>query len=181
MGKDIIKGIFNTLRIAIKLVLVALLIVGMYLHLDKVFSNKNIDRAGLFHSLPENSLDIAVIGSSHSQYSFIPNFIHNDLGLYSYVLGTACQPLEVSYEMLQEIYKTQSPKLVVLEVYTAIPLSKGCEGDSCYVIASYQTTGEQKRNILSYLPEDKSKEYLNEFLNNHNNWRTTKKVEDLNI
>jgi len=179
MSNKILSGIGNTLRIAIKLVLVVLISIGVFLYLDKVFANKNVDRADGFHALPNNVLDIGVIGSSHAQYSFIPNYIYNDLGLYSYVLGTPCQPLEVSVEMLKEMYKTQNPKLIILEVYTALPLSKGCEGDSCYVTASYQATGEEKNKILSYLPEEKKIQYINEFYNNHNNWRTIEKIEDL--
>jgi len=179
MGKSILKGIGNTLRIAIKLVLAVLLIVGSFLYLDKVFAKKDVDRGESFHVLPENSLDIGVIGSSHSQYSFIPSFIYNDLGLYSYVLGTPCQPLEVSYLMLKELYKTQSPKLIVLEVYTALPLSKGCEGDNCYITAALQARGQEKRDMLSYVSEDKQKAYLNEFINNHNNWRTVTSLEEL--
>lgn len=177
--KNTIKGFLNTVRILIKLALVILLVIGSFVYLEKAFANKEIDRADGFHALPENSLDIGVLGSSHSQYSFIPNYLYNDLGLYSYVLGTPCQPLPVSYELLKEIYKTQNPKLIVLEVYTAMPLSAACGGDNCYVAAAYQATGEEKDNILSMLPEEKANSYRNEFINNHNNWRNIQTLEEL--
>jgi len=174
-----IKGIANAFRIVVKLLLAILLIIGSFVYLDKVFANKTVDRADGFHSLPENSLDIAVLGSSHAQYSFIPNYIYNDLGLYSYVLGTPCQPLPVSYELLKEIYKTQNPRLLVLEVYTSMPLSAACGGDNCYVAAAYQASGEEKDNILNMLPEEKANSYKNEFINNHNNWRNITSLEEL--
>lgn len=177
----IIKSILNIVQIPIKMALILCIVFVSYSYLNKVFVTPDVDYGQSFHSLPEDSMDIIVLGSSHAQYSFVPSFVYEDTGLYSYVLGSPCQPLEVSYEMLKEAYKTQNPKLVILEVYTAMPLRKICEADVCYVSAQYQMTGDEKYNTINYLEKSKAKEYYNVFLNNHNNWKNFDSIEDFKI
>ena len=174
------KKITNIICIPLKIILILCISYGLYSYFDEVFETKGIERAESFHNLPENSLDVLVLGSSHAQFSFVPSIYYQDTGLYSIVMGSACQPLEVSYQMLREVLKTQNPSLVILETYTAMPLREVCEADSCYVTAHYMMTGEEKYNTLNYLPEDKAKSYYNEFINNHNNWKYLNSLKDLN-
>lgn len=149
-----------------------------YNYLNKLFRTPDVSYGDSFHNVREDSMDVIVLGSSHCQYSFSPTFFYGDTGLYSYVLGSAFQPLKVSYQMLREALKTQSPKLVVLEVYTAT-LDEEEVSDSRYVLAEYQMTGDEKYNTIDFLPEDKRDTYKNEFLNNHNNWRTLDSLDSL--
>ncbi len=167
------------LQIIIKSVLLILCTFFIYNILNSMFLNKDVFRNESFHSLPEDTLDIVVLGSSNAQYSYVPEFTYLDNDLYSYVLGSACQPIKVSYQMLKEVLKTQKPKLVVLEVYTAMPLSSVCGDDSCYVLAGYQMRGEERKNTFNYLDPSKASEYNNEFINNHNNWRNITSLEEL--
>lgn len=170
------RAIWTTIKVLFKCVLAVVMAAGIFYGLDHVFYNREVDRGIAFHSLPENSMDVIVLGSSHAQYSFQPNFFREETGLYSVVMGSACQPLEVSVEMLKEAYKTQSPKLVILEVYTAMPLKSLCHADSCYVIAEYQMRGQERYRTISYLPEEKAAQYRNDFAIYHNDWKT---IEDL--
>ena len=170
--KQFIKTLGNLIQIVIKLALAVVLVFSAFTYLNKVFYNKEVYRAEDFKALPEHCLDVLVLGSSHAQYSFNPSFYYEETGLYSYVLGSSCQPFKVSYQMLKEGLKTQSPKTVILEIYTALPLRSLCEGDSCYVRAEYEMSGEEKYKTISYLPEEKAEAYRNDFLNYHNDWRT---------
>ena len=166
------KEIKAFLQAVFKTCLIVGLFFGSFEYLNKVFYNREVYHGHLFRSLPENSIDVLVLGSSHAQYSFIPSFFYQETGLYSYILGSACQPMEVTYEMLKEALKTQSPSILILEAYTTIPLHENCLGNSCYVLAEYQMTGQEKYNTINYLPEDVRKDYLNDFLNYHNDWKT---------
>lgn len=176
-----LKKIIDVVQIPIKIMLVCMMAYGIYSYFNQVFINEDVDYGASFHSLPENSMDVIVLGSSHAQYSFVPSFFYEDTGLYSYVMGSPCQPLEVSYEMLKEALKTQSPKMVVLEVYTAMPHRKVCEADVCYVAGQYLMTGAEKYNTINYLEEEKAKTYYNDFLNLHNNWKYTETIDDWKI
>ena len=171
--KRVLSKINTPIKILIKLLLVFCLSAFIVYKLDDTLYNKEANYGKGYKSLPVNSLDYIVLGSSHAQYSFIPSVIYEKTGLYGYVLGSACQPLEVSYEMLKEACKTQSPKLVILEAYTALPLSDICMEDACYVIAENQMTGEEKINTINFLPEDKASQYYIDFLTYHNSWRNS--------
>lgn len=176
--KEIVIRIWRLIKFAGCLCLIAGTFYHGYNYFNKVFRNPEVNYGEAFHNMPEDSVDILVLGSSHAQYSFVPSFAYQDTGLYSYVLGTACQPIKVSYEMLKEALKTQNPELVILEVYTATPLKEMCDGDSCYITAEYQMTGQEKYNTINFLPEEKAKAYRNDFINYHNNWRTMESFED---
>lgn len=174
-----IKKLWNLLKITLGVLVICSAFYGGFTFFNRNLRTPGVEYNDSFHNMPEESVDIVVLGSSHAQYSFIPSLAFQDLGLYSYVLGSACQPLEVSYEMLQETLKTQKPELVILEMYTATPLRSWCEADSCYVIAEYQLRGEQKQNVIDYLPAEKAEQYRNEFLVNHNNWKDMDSWKDL--
>lgn len=153
-----------------------------YHFLSSKFRTPDVDYGDSFHSLPEDSMDVIVLGSSHAQYSFIPASFYQDTGLYSYVLGSSYQPYKVSYQMLKEALKTQSPELVILEVYTGIIDDEESDliNDTRYILAQYQMTGEEKKATLDYIEDkDKALEYKNDFLINHNNWKTISNINNL--
>lgn len=175
----VLKTIWNLLKIAVGVCVICGTFYFGYNFLSSKFRNPDVYYNDSFHNLPKDSMDVIVLGSSHAQYSFSPTFFYEDTGLYAYTLGSACQPLEVSYQMLREALKTQSPKLVILETYTATPLRSACETDTCYVTAEYQMRGMEKINTINYLPEEKAKTYRNDFINYHNDWRTKESLDFL--
>ncbi len=175
------KRFLRIVQIPIKIVCILAIAFMTFLATKNIFLTHgvNYDPGESFRSLPEDSMDILVLGSSHAQYSFVPSFIYQDTGLYSYILGSACQPFEVSVNMLKEGLKTQSPKMVIMEVYTAMPLRIICEANSSYVIAAYDMTGKERHDTFSYLPKAERDAYYNDYLTNHNNWRDVDDISDL--
>ena len=176
--KRVLLFIWHLIKIAACVILIVGTFYYGYNYLNKLFRTPDANYGDSFHNMPKDSVDVLVLGSSHCQYSFSPTFFYEDTGLYSYVLGSAFQPMKVSYQMLREALKTQSPKVVLLEAYTAT-LDEEEVSDSRYVLAEYQMTGDEKYNTIDFLPEDKRDTYKNEFINNHNNWRTLDSLDDL--
>ena len=64
---------------------------------------------------PANSLDVIIVGDSESYSTFIPLQLWHDYGITSYVCGTPKQTLAYSEDFLRKAFKSQKPKLVVLE------------------------------------------------------------------
>ena len=178
--KKILKIFWNNIKIVLGFCLIVCTFYFGYNYLNSKFRNPDAFYNDSFHNLPEDSIDVIVLGSSHAQYSFVPSFFYEDTGLYSYVLGSAFQPIKVSYLMLKEALKTQSPEMVILEVYTAT-LGEAPINENRYVLAEYLMTGDERKETISYLPEEKRITYYNEFINNHNNWRTLTSLDDLKI
>ena len=70
-----------------------------------------------FYEQEENSIDMVFIGSSHAYCTFDPENFDSVMGTSSWQLGTPLQHYDTSLYVLKEVYKTQKPKVVVLELY----------------------------------------------------------------
>ena len=74
-----------------------------------------------FYDLPEDSLDVLILGSSHAITGVDTQKLYDDHGYKSYTLGCSEQNIAVSYFYLKEALKTQHPKAVILETLMAFP------------------------------------------------------------
>ncbi len=80
------------------------------------------DNTLTFEQLEKNSLDIIFLGSSHAYYAFSPEVIDYNTYSNSYVYATPGSTIEHSYYQLKNILKSQSPQIVVLELFTLADL-----------------------------------------------------------
>ena len=168
----------NVLLIPVKIILVIFIFYSSFIFLKDVFLTRGVANTREFNTLKPNTLDVLVVGSSMSQYSFNPGFFYQDTGLRSYVLGSQCQPIEATYNIIKEALKTQRPKMIIYEVHTALPLKSICMEDSSYIAAHYLMSGQEKLDTINYLDHDKAKEFYNDFNNNHNDWKYFESLED---
>ena len=70
-----------------------------------------------FYALPQNSLDMVFVGSSHSYCSFDPENFDATLGISSFQLGMPLQLPDATFYTLTKMYETQNPKVIIMEVY----------------------------------------------------------------
>ena len=71
----------------------------------------------LFYELPEDSVEVLVLGSSHAYCGFNTGVLWREQGIPAYILAGSQQPMWNSYHCLIEALKYQKPSLVVLEGY----------------------------------------------------------------
>ena len=64
---------------------------------------------------PEDTIDVLVAGDSYSYTSTIPPQIWKEAGITSYASGTNDQSLDYTLVMLKRAFRTQNPKVVLLE------------------------------------------------------------------
>ena len=64
---------------------------------------------------PDNTIQIACIGNSNMYSGFVPFQLWNDYGYTSTVCASPFQSVEESIGLMEKMYKTQSPKLVLVE------------------------------------------------------------------
>ncbi|MEG0734452.1 hypothetical protein [Anaerorhabdus sp.] len=140
------------------------------------FFRTNIDQSGnQFRNLPKESMDMIILGSSHAQYSINPAVIYNETGLYSYVLGSGCQPMSMSTKFLEEALKTQKPEVVVLDVFTMMPAQEICYSDGMFYRAIQQMSGKTKIEAADLVDnKDLKYDYMFDLRMTHSNWKNTK-------
>lgn len=78
------------------------------------------NKIGGFYNEQENSLDIMFFGSSHAYCSFIPEIIEEKTGQKSYILASQQQPISATYYYIKEALKTQSPNIIIVEVFQGV-------------------------------------------------------------
>ncbi len=71
-----------------------------------------------FEMLPRDSVDAVFLGSSIFLDGISPMKIYRDTGVKTYNLATSGQPVSLSCSILERVLRTQSPKVVFLDVGT---------------------------------------------------------------
>lgn len=87
---------------------------------ENLINSYNQKRFEEFYSLPENTLDLVFLGSSHSYCTFDPEIFDNELGISSYQMGMPLQNPNSTYYTLLEVLNYQKPSAVVMEVYWGV-------------------------------------------------------------
>lgn len=171
----------NLLKIGIKAIFLLVITSVIWFILTPYFRIDKNTAGDHFRNLPENSLDVLILGSSHAQYSMNPAVFYTESGVYSYVLGSGCQPMTMSYYLLQEALKTQSPEVVVLDVFTMLPAQAVCYGEGMFYLAIDQMTGLNRLNAADAIDHpEKINQYKFDLLMNHGNWKRDEfKFEDI--
>ena len=174
MFKKVLKFIGLVLMLVIKVALVIAIFIYAWDFLTPYFRmNRNLE-GDFYRNLPENSIDVLCLGSSHIQYAFNPAGFYAETGYYAYVMGSPCQPMAMSYNMLVESLKTQSPEAVFVDVFTLLPQSEVCYADGMYYKAIDEMTGENRYCAANEAPKSVRLSYMFDLLMNHDNWKYMK-------
>lgn len=110
----------QSIKSAIRIICFLLVLSFVLLGANALLKPKNDDGIydmELFYELPEDSVDVLFLGSSHAYCGFNTGVLWREHGIPSFVLAGSQQPMWNSYHCLLEALKTQKPKLVVLEGY----------------------------------------------------------------
>lgn len=158
-------------QIVIKMLLVLAIAIGTWFFLTPYFRLEKNEDGDRFRNLPENSIDVIALGSSHMQYAFNPAIMYAETGYYSYVLGSSCQPLRMSTGLLREALKTQHPSLVIVDVFTLLEQSETCYADGMFYKAIDEMTGLNRLETANNAPENVRLQYKYDLLMNHDQWK----------
>ena len=70
-----------------------------------------------FYAQPQNSIDVLVVGSSHTFIDVNTGMLWEDFGIPSFVIGGSLQPFWNSYYFIREALNYQHPRMIVLEAF----------------------------------------------------------------
>ena len=72
-----------------------------------------------FYDLPEDTVDVLLLGSSHMGMNVDPSIMWDEQGIAAYACWGGMQPTWNTYYYLKECLKYQKPELVVMDTYLA--------------------------------------------------------------
>jgi len=105
------------------LLLCLVIAIGGLWYMDRVMKMKRVD--GIltmqnFYAQPEGSVDVLLVGNSHSGCNVDTATLWTEHGIASYNLWGGVQPLWNSYHFIVEALKYQTPKVIGLEITATI-------------------------------------------------------------
>ncbi len=108
-----------------------------------------------FYDLPEDTVDVLLLGSSHMGMNVDPSLLWNLRGIASYNCWGSMQQPWNTYYYLKECLKYQTPKLVVMDVY-GVTFSGDFPGYDNLVKATQglRLSRDKIENILVSAPEE---------------------------
>lgn len=115
MKKFILKGTIFLLILGCMIAILSPILVKKY---EYQADNAAMEIAAGFYAEPENSLDVLYLGPSYVRNAISPLEMWHSYGITGYSRASSMQSPVVSYYLLKEAFRTQSPKVVVLEAGT---------------------------------------------------------------
>ena len=78
-----------------------------------------VDSAAALHDMPDDSIDVLCLGSSHMWRGLDPLTMRREYGIAAYNYGCYYQKINTTLLFLQDAFRTQSPKVVVIDTFYA--------------------------------------------------------------
>lgn len=150
MSSSQIKKVFDNkiVRVILFVILAAL----MVLYLNRVFAignsdlNKRIFNG--FYAEEEETIDVIYLGTSATNRYFIPPVAYNEEGIAAFNLSTMGLPMVLMPELIDEVEKTQTPLLYIIELRNVLSTKELItEGHVSRVIESMQESENKTEAI----------------------------------
>lgn len=169
------KNIFRWIRGTIFVLIAALLFsyASVVLERKTVTGSWNyMGKLNEFYEMPEDSIDVIAVGSSHMYCTMNPLEIWKENGISSFVLATQQQPLNASYYYVKEALKTQSPKVVIIEGFMGYVADEYPGDGVAYDAVDPLRPSLNKISLIrEIVPSDQRENYYFNILKYHSRWR----------
>lgn len=172
--KKILRGV-GALCFVVLLVLLLKYVYGVLAWKDT--AGAYITQLDTFYELEEDVVDVLFLGSSHSYCSIIYADLWEEYGMAGYSLAISGQDLAASYYWLKEGLKTQSPKVVCLDLYYATAYGYGDDGNLYRNLLPYPFSADYKGLAESVISEDRSEEIAAKWPVIHTRYRELQKED----
>lgn len=134
---------------------------------QNIFSFKYVDgiyQWDVFYEEEENSIDMLCMGSSHVFENVNTGVLWDEYGIASFDLCGSRQPLWNTYYYLKEALKTQTPKLIVVDVYSALQQEEYSD-ESRIIKNNYglKPSRDKIESVMVSSPEEKWLDYMLEY------------------
>ncbi len=173
--KQVVKTIFRCI-IPICMILAVIHYGG------KLFRPLNTDSSfnaiDTFHSLPKNSVEVMVYGSSHAQIGVNVMEMYEKYGIGAYNYGNKWQNMNTTALFIQDSLRTQSPKVVLIETYHVNDLRMDTDMNGEIYYTKAIPFSHAKKRYLKQCFGENPKRYLSyyvPFAAFHKNWNHLQK------
>ncbi len=159
---------------AINLICFMFIFILLVIQFHKIFSFKYGDGIyGLttFYKQDENSIDLLCFGSSHIFENVNTGILWNEYGIAAFDLCGSIQPLWNTYYYMKEALKTQAPKIMILDLYSAV-LDDEYSDSSRIIKNNYglKLSADKINSVKISAPQDMWTDYFLEYPTYHSRY-----------
>ncbi len=173
----------QTLNAIISFVLIISILVCLIFYTGHLFRpldpDSSIGAINAFHSMPENSLEVIVYGSSHAWVGLNVMEMYEKYGIGIYNYGCNRQRLNTTSLFFHDSLRSQSPKLILIETYMVNNLAFDIDiCDEIYYTRAIRPFDAKKR-YLEQCFGDNLERYLSyyvPFVAFHSNWNNLQRA-----
>lgn len=129
------------------------------------------------YNMEENLVDVVFLGSSHCYCGIHPELLWEEEGIAGFDLAVSAQDRDSTYYQLKELLKTQSPKVVVADIYGICYESHLVESNIYRNYLSMKTSLNSVSHIMTYGDREKRRELLTRWPIVHTRYRELKEYD----
>ena len=162
----------NMLKIIIFIAIFIVLLIAfgnIFEFLDEIYYFA--DLRGLYE-IEDNSVEVVSAGSSVPLVGIMPLEIYNNTGIKILSIASTCEPIEFTYYKIKDMYKTQSPKVVLVDLYWCFGKEKlGQDGLLHSTMDDVKLSFNKLNYINKYLDNEYKLDYIFPIFFYHTNWK----------
>ena len=113
-----------------------------------------------FYGLEKESLEAVFLGKSSVKLAVSPIQIYKDSNIVTYNLASSAQPIQISYYLLQEVFKSQTPELVFLDASELFRGSVSEDYSWHFIMDNTPWSMNKMEAATSYMNEEKGRDFL---------------------
>lgn len=151
----------KAIRGIVFLILLTLIIFRVYGVLKwKDTSGDYISATKQLYSTEDNLIDVIFLGSSHCYCSIYPDVLWGKYGFSAFNMTTSGQDKNSTYYLLKEALKTQSPKVVCVELWGLTFDKHGVQGNVYRNMMALDLSQNSIDLVRSYVDEAEQADYI---------------------
>ncbi len=132
------------------------------------------------YATPENLIDVVFVGSSHCYCGIHPYVLWRNYGIAAFDLAVSGQDKDSAYHDLVELYKTQSPSVIYVDLYALLFDRHDVEANVYRNYLSLRISSNSVALVNKYIEEEDREAYYLRFPIIHTRYRELKKYDFLN-
>ena len=175
------------IKICISCVVILCLVFGAVCYcgevLKPIFIGDAYNAIDAFHSIPENSAEVIVYGSSHAWKGLDAAHMYKEYGIAAYNYGCNWQHINTSALFFKDSLRTQSPKVILIEAFNInnVLMNTGLTGEILYTsqIDWFDGKVEYLQQCFGSSPK-RWLGYFFPFMYFHGNWSTLNRWNFMN-
>ena len=122
-------------------------------------------------------IDVAFVGSSHCYCGIGPNFLWEQKGISGFDMAISGMDKDSAYYNLRNLLKTQSPKVVFVDMFGLTFDEHAVDGNIYRNMLSLPFSADSVRLVMDYAEKDKWADYIARFPIIHTRYRELKKYD----